>query len=799
MRAERQQETDKRVWEIADRLRGREFRGPEHVAAFLQAEHAELSASELIALGYILVTRFGRYMATTYVPEWLAGAVTSLLKGSSPKTICDPLAGIGVLIGVLREALSPQTALALTWNTSEMQLGKVLVPQADWRIGNPVALLEKIDQELDVVASIPPMVSGTSQTLRVDLPSGGVAEIADDIGTQIMVASALRLSPNGVGLYVLKSSIFSSTNSVVPRLRDWGLGIEGAFALPAGTFEPFTAIPTYLLVVRRMAFAKMFVGQLSSDTKTNLQVIANFRQGVEGGSLELGRFVEPDSFQGIDYLRAAEGLRSVEQRFGVKASKLAELGDVKSDIKLGRPGEDFAFEPVENAIYIPLIGNSDVVESPDALTLKPHNYAQVVIDTARSNAHFVAQFLNSEVGRELRDQSKTGVIPKLSKQILRELRVLVPDLQTQRRMIEIETRITNEQNTVMSLQNEIVELRRELWSNPQSTQEVAGKIDALAMRLAGGIKQHTSATLDQWFEMLPFPLASIFRAWQATPSQDFKTKCEHLLHFFEAAAEFVSVILLSAFSSNQTVFAAHRQKLTEAMQRQSLSFSRASFGTWKLVVEYLGKQTRELLSESGKKPDDAKNDRALCADIFADQSLSLPSALARKELASIFSTTNKMRNDWGGHGGVVGQAEAELRNQQLLGEVQKLREAMADTWVETQMIHALHCRPRRDVFENEVAVLMGSNSEFLKETRAMAMWMDVERLYLSKKDSGKALKLLPLIQVGPSPQSAKNACYFFSRLERDGARFVSYHFTDKPELKGPFADAAEAIKVLTEI
>ena len=94
---------------------------------------------------------------------------------------------------------------------------------------------------------------------------------------------------------------------------------------------------------------------------------------------------------------------------------------------------------------------------------------------------------------------------------------------------------------------------------------------------------------------------------------------------------------------------------------------------------------------------------------------------------------------------------------------------------------------------------MGSNNEFLKETRAMATWLDVERLYLSKKDSGKALKLLPLIQVGPSPQSAKNACYFFSRLERDGARFISYHFTDKPELTGQFADATEAIKLLTEV
>jgi hypothetical protein len=158
-----------------------------------------------------------------------------------------------------------------------------------------------------------------------------------------------------------------------------------------------------------------------------------------------------------------------------------------------------------------------------------------------------------------------------------------------------------------------------------------------------------------------------------------------------------------------------------------------------------------------------------------------------------------MRNDWSGHGGVVGQEEAHFRNEQLLGEVQKLREAIADTWAETQLIHALHCRPRRGVFENEVAVLMGSNSEFLKETRSMATWLDVESLYLSKNDSGRALKLLPLVQVGPSPQSAKNACYFFSRLERDGARFVSYHFTDKPELTGQFDEAMAAIKFLTEI
>jgi hypothetical protein len=45
--------------------------------------------------------------------------------------------------------------------------------------------------------------------------------------------------------------------------------------------------------------------------------------------------------------------------------------------------------------------------------------------------------------------------------------------------------------------------------------------------------------------------------------------------------------------------------------------------------------------------------------MFADLSLSLPVALSRKELAEIFSATNKMRNDWSGHGGVSGGANSD--------------------------------------------------------------------------------------------------------------------------------------------
>jgi predicted transport protein len=302
-------------------------------------------------------------------------------------------------------------------------------------------------------------------------------------------------------------------------------------------------------------------------------------------------------------------------------------------------------------------------------------------------------------------------------------------------------------------------------------------------------RKRSVSGLEQWFETLPFPLASILRAWQATPSKDFKTKYEHLLHFFEGTAEFISIIFLSAYMSNDALFKLHKHKLAESMQKQKLSFERTTFGTWKLVVEYFGKRTRELLFGD-------KDERALCANIFFDQTLALPKALSQIELAEIIAATNKMRNSWKGHGGMVGQEEARLRNDQLIEKVQNLREVLADTWAETQLICALYCQPRGGVFLNEVAILMGSNPEFLKETRSLTNWLDVERLYLAKKSSDGALKLVPLVRVGSTPKSTKTACYFFNRLERDGARFISYHCFDQSELRGQFDEVTDIVKFL---
>jgi hypothetical protein len=160
-----------------------------------------------------------------------------------------------------------------------------------------------------------------------------------------------------------------------------GLTINADLALPSGSFAPYTNIPTYLVVVKKGSLARMFVAQLSSDAKTNLQIISNLKKREEGGTLELGRFVDPLSFIGLDSLRTAERFQAAERKFGAPALRLEDLATA---ITFSREGDGFKFEQHDHAIFVPLIGTSDVVDSLDELTLKSQNYAQVVIDPKRS-------------------------------------------------------------------------------------------------------------------------------------------------------------------------------------------------------------------------------------------------------------------------------------------------------------------------------------------------------------------------------------------------------------------------------
>ena len=79
----------------------------------------------------------------------------------------------------------------------------------------------------------------------------------------------------------------------------------------------------------------------------------------------------------------------------------------------------------------------------------------------------------------------------------------------------------------------------------------------------------------------------------------------------------------------------------------------------------------------------------------------------------------------------------------------------------------------------------------------MASTLVVDRLQLLSRDANRPLTLLPLMHVGASPASAKNACYFFNRVDTEGLRFVSYHYADESVQMARFDETAAVIRFLT--
>lgn len=782
------------VWKLSDALRDQGG----HVSPDVLAVNATLHGLRLDTPGALewypmLLRLLGHGAGPLHVPELAGRAMVQLIGDDRYRTVLDPSAGVGALLGSVLSALAGAKGHALTQMPQETVLGRALLPDCEWHVGDPIDTLSGLSFAPDLVVCIPPFGIRLGRPIDVN----GVSISANpELGEAILLRSIERMGPDGLGLFVMPASFMFRQNSVRHRLPELGWGIEAAFELPSGAFRPYAGVHTSLVVIRKRPMERMFVGQLSNDEATTKAVIDNYQANREGGSLELGRFVDPAAFRGIAALQAEDELRAITERYGTGPNALGELA---IEVNLGRSGEDFRFPEADNAIYVPLIGTSDVVDSAESLKLKPQNYAQVIVDPTKSRSAFVAQYLNSEQGRSARSGLQAGVIPKLNRSTLGFVQVHVPALSAQEAMMELEARLTAEQNVILGLQAEIADIRRTAWADPRTLDAARGKLEKVSKRLSVGLKEYTSQSLEAWYETLPFPLASILRAWQASPPQDHRTKHDHLQHFFEATAEFLSVVLLSAFSSNTQFFEAHKQRLQSGLAKQHLSFERATFGTWKTVIDYLGKQLRQLLNEDGKKAEQAKEDRDLCEALFADRTLAVPRILGKEELAAVIVRTNKYRNDWKGHGGVLGNEEAAMRNELLLTELQLLREALEGLWDKCQIIRGYQGAFRRGVFENEIAILKGSNSEFLKETRVLGTPLDVERLYILAEGNTTALKLLPLVHIGATPSSARNACYFFNRLERSGVRFVSYHYVDLPELTEAFEEAKATIQFLTKI
>ena len=137
-----------------------------------------------------------------------------------------------------------------------------------------------------------------------------------------------------------------------------------------------------------------------------------------------------------------------------------------------------------------------------------------------------------------------STIPRIKRNLLAESRLYLPSIEEQ--MVAIDA-----VSEIRRMRSELAELESRIWDRPREASYVSEAI---------GKVNHEDRFSD-WTETLPFPLASILRAYHAvdrTPNE----KYERLLYFFEAFAVFWATIHLSAVRTRDPKWLAVKEKLS---------------------------------------------------------------------------------------------------------------------------------------------------------------------------------------------------------------------------------------------
>ena len=677
--------------------------------------------------------------------------------------------GCGV-VGFVGKALEQQKAevSALTQNSESAALSQLLCKgtKVDVACANPIVWLEKTKRRFDFVFGAPPF--GLKTELHLPLQGANSKRNIDSV-TAHMAWAGSRLTDDGIGIFVVPTSFAENqSNRSVETLTDCGLSLIAYLSLPPGVFLPHTSVAGALALVSRKATGRIFIGVLSEDSSRNEVLFRNFNGGREGRDVGTGRLVAAAEFRGVRALEAQEQVDRTASRLGLAPTRLQ---DILVAVNLTKASEPPGFEEQPNAVYLPMIGRGDAITSIGQFRMKPHNYAQLLVNPAAADADYLAGFFNTPLGLSIREQSTSGVtIPKLTKATIGLMTVFLPDLNTQRTTVQTQTRLRE-------VSTELRELEKRLWEQPRRCDIVAKAAERFERKEA----------LPDWIDTLPFPLGSILWAYH-TCGMDDKVRYEHLLHFFEAYGEFLATILLSAFSRDQDIFVSELKALREGVGGR-ISIQRADFGTWVRIMERFSKTSRQLLNGDAEQKERAYT-------IFCTRDPEVIQAMTESRVVSLLQKTNSRRNSWTGHGGVVGEPEAKARHVELQSYLTELRECLGVSWERFELVLPGAATFSGGIHRYSVQKVRGRCAPFEKVDVELTHPMEHGVLYLKAQDERNALALQPLIKVMPSPRSAENACYFYNRQERDGVRFVSYHFEKEADITGAFADTFQAVAKL---
>lgn len=638
-----------------------------------------------------------------------------------------------------------------TVSESEIELLNLIYPNSKYELITGDGIQTEIDfNNYQSIVTFPPFVKRINNRER---SSSG------DYSVDLLIKCCNGFS-KGKLVMMLCSAKIGFNSRIKQTLKNNDIGIKALFHLPEGSHLPYSHISSYLTIAEKGYNGKTFIAGLSDNEDSNRIVFKNYQNLSEGKTLILGVLKDFEEFNSFEALINHEELIRKGKATGYAPTKFSEIL-IKESIRSMRDEKWALDNHNSSCIYIPKVGNSDSVSHPSDLKINVRNCFRIELQKEIASPEYIINFLNSSLGRLTIESCKAGTaIQTIKKNSLINALLYIPTYKEQIKAISIDNRVS-------SYINKFQEMKSILWSRPKERDSVLEKLRPF----------EKLNSIESWFEGIPFPLSSIL--WKYYSKTNSKEKYEHLLHFFEALPEFLSMIFLSSFSQNKEFYSNESDEWLNNDPSFYEWYKRSDFGGWNNQFASLAKSTRKLLGDKDKKE--------LTLSLLGKPNSNFLNFITSKSVFNILDSVRKYRSDWKAHGGVSSQEENEYRLTILEEKLNNLRKIIQESFCTCRIIIPGTSEYTDGVFKYKVKVLVGNRIPFNEIDVESIEPMDTNRLYMLHENQNIPIPLLPFIKY----DSSSRACYYYNKIESGNTRWVSFHYEKTSEIKEPMDDKIE--------
>jgi hypothetical protein len=582
-----------------------------------------------------------------------------------------------------------------------------------------------------------------------------VSSGADGFGGEVVMELLPLLKEQGTLIWLTGRAVLWSKQSskTFSDLANLGVFTLGTVESPPGLILGANIASVMLLLSRRKP-EKRFIATMRSVADAKV-VGAAFLQGP----------TRRNSGPGWSWLDLGDNRRYSDLENEAALERIAPkgrytmvpLGSLLSAVEILKA--DPAIQAREGDLFIPEYAASTVTDSLEAQTVKPTAVYHFNIDTTKAIPRFLAGVLNSKYGRLIRENAASGAtIQRLSKTVLLQLMVPVPELRLQRQIGGVDS-------DLKLLRSALKDLSDDAERNWKGIQEIARTVEQLKSVI------DIDRQIETWWRELPYPLASVYRRYQT--SLDPKDKLDALLLFFEMAAIYLAMTGCSYIKALRPDW---QEKLGLWLHPTGgAGIEHADFGFWIGLCGASLKDTSRVYSD----PEDRSHGAEMAGGELANSA---------NEVGSLSRATDplhdarKYRNSKA-HGGHIKSTDAERILADLRETVSRLYEIAAPVFRRMYLVRPGSAQVSDTGITYACEILVGSDPQFERRaitldktsvrSGALAFWM---------RESRAMCQALPFLRMGASREPQENSIYAFNRLENGRMRWISYQEAREQEI-----------------